>query len=104
MSKKRKKNNFTQTFTKVWVNRLLWFACIWITFSYVLAAMGMVTIAESLSSTACTTIIGVAVSYMLKAFFETNAEKKLEFEKEKYYTELNNANETVSTDSNEAVG
>lgn len=104
MPKKRKKNNFTQTFTKVWVNRLLWFACIWITFSYVLAAIGMVTIAESLSSTACTTIIGVAVSYMLKAFFETNAEKKLEFEKEKYYTELNNATNAELPDEETPVG
>ena len=97
---KRKKKNTKQTFTKVWVNRLLWFACLWITFSYVLAAFGMVTIAESLSQTACSTIIGVSLGYLCKSYFETKSEKKLEFEKEKYYMETN----TVSSSNDEAVG
>lgn len=100
MSRKKKKQT-KQTFTKLWVNRLLWFACLWITFSYLLAAMGMVAIAESLSQTACTTIIGIVIGYLCKSFFETKAEKNLEFEKEKYYTELNN---TATTDTDEPVG
>jgi len=97
MRKKRK--NQIKTFTKVWVNRLLWFSCIWITFSYILAAMGMVTIAESLSQTACTTIIGVMIGYLAKSFFETKAEKDLEFKKERYYNNI-----TQATDNDEAVG
>lgn len=97
---KRKKKNAKQTFTKTWVNRLLWFSCLWITFSYILAALGMVTIAESLSQTACTTIIGVMIGYLCKAFFETKSEKDLEFKKEQYYMETMN---TVSSDD-EAVG
>lgn len=101
---KRKKKNAKQTFTKIWVNRLLWFACLWITFSYILAALGMVTIAESLSQTACTTIIGVAVSYMIKSLFETKAEKNLEFEKEKYYMELSNITQSTLSDEDAPVG
>ena len=46
--------------------------------SYVLAFMGQVQIAESLSSTIATTIVGVMVGYFLKALFETFFEKREE--------------------------
>lgn len=104
MARKRKNKSNKQTFTKLWVNRLLWFSCFWITFSYVLAAFGMVTIAEALSQTACTTIIGVMIGYLAKAFFETKSEKNLEFQKEKYYTELNIVTPTADSNSDDAVG
>lgn len=38
--------------------------------------MGQVQIAESLSSTIATTIVGVMVGYFLKALFETFFEKR----------------------------
>lgn len=77
------------TFTKRWVSRLLWFGCIWITLSYVLALVGAVQIAESLSSTVATVIISTILGYLCKAFFETREEERLKYEKEKnkYNTE-----------------
>ena len=61
--------------------------------------MGRVEIAESLSQTICTTIIGTMLGYFAKSYLETKAEKNLEFEKEKFNMETN----TVSSDD-EAVG
>ena len=37
-----------QTFTKIWTNRILWFGCIWISLTYVLAFFDKVNIAETL--------------------------------------------------------
>lgn len=71
------------TFTKKWVTRLLWFGCIWITLSYVLAFMDKVQIAESLSSTVASVVIATILGYLCKAFFETREEKKLEYLREK---------------------
>ena len=66
------------TFTKKWVNRLLWFGVIWITWSYILASFGKVSIAESLSQTVAEVIIATMLGYLTKAFFETFCEKKNE--------------------------
>lgn len=76
MKKKRKIHK--NTFTKIWMNRLLWFCCLWISASYLLAAFGYSEIAETLSQTACTVIIGTVIPYFLKSFFETKEEKKNE--------------------------
>lgn len=77
--KKRNSNKITdgflQTFTKKWVNRLLYMGCIWITWSYILASFGKEAIAESLSETVANVIIATILGYMLKAFFETFSEK-----------------------------
>ena len=83
MKKKQKKETKTQdktilTFTKKWVNRLLWFGVIWITWSYILASFGKVSIAESLSQTVAEVIIATMLGYLAKAFFETYSEKKNE--------------------------
>ena len=83
--RKHKKSRNKSTFSKLWMNRLLWFCCLWITFSYILAYLGYVEIAQGLSQTACTVIIGTMAPYFVKSYLETNAEKNLEFEKEKYY-------------------
>lgn len=72
------------TFTKRWVSRLLWFGCIWITLSYVLALVGAVQIAESLSSTVATVIISTILGYLCKAFFETREEEKIKYLREKH--------------------
>lgn len=53
---------------------LTWFIVInavaWVWFSYILAALDKIQIAESLSSVAVTSIIGVVFSYCAKAVFE----------------------------------
>lgn len=74
--KKNDKNILT--FTKKWVNRLMWFGCIWITWSYILATFNKVSIAEALSETVAKVIIATILGYMCKAFFETYSEKKNE--------------------------
>ena len=70
------------TFTKKWVNRLLWFGCICISMSYVLAFLGKEQIAESLSETVATVIIATIIPYFCKSFFETREEERLKYQRE----------------------
>ena len=70
------------TFTKKWVSALLLLGCIWITLSYVLAFLGAVQIAESLSSTVASVIIATILGYLCKSFFETREEEKLKYLRE----------------------
>lgn len=76
--KKTSKDNQIFTFSKKWVNRLMWFSCIWMTWSYVLASFDKINIAESLSQTVATVIISTLITYSAKAFWETYSEKKNE--------------------------
>ena len=78
-----KKSKPRKTFTKRWVSRLLWLGCIWITLSYVLAFLGAVQIAESLSSTVASVIIATILGYLCKSFFETREEERLKYLREK---------------------
>lgn len=82
-----------KTFTKKWVSRLLCLGCIWITLSYVLAFMGAVQIAESLSSTVASVIIATILGYLCKAFFEKREEERMKFKREQ--------NNIISEESNE---
>lgn len=75
---KKLNDKYIQTFTKKWVNRLLWFGVIWITWSYVLASLDKATIAEALSETVAQVIIATTLGYLLKSFFETYSQKKNE--------------------------
>lgn len=77
--KKKKK----PTYTKIWVSRLLWLGCIWITLSYILAFLDKVQIAESLSSTVASVIIATVLGYLCKAFFETREKEKLKYMRDK---------------------
>lgn len=70
-----------RTFTKVWMNRLLWMFCGWITLSYVLAFMGKEQIAETLSGNIVQFGIATVLGYLLKSFFETRSEENLKFKK-----------------------
>lgn len=72
----KKNDKQIHTFTKKWVSRLLWFGCIWISWSYILASFDRVSIAEALSETVAKVIIATILGYLLKAFFETYSEKK----------------------------
>lgn len=80
---REKKPKPFRTFTKRWVSRLLWLGCIWISLSYVLAFLGSVQIAESLSSTVASVIIATILGYLCKSFFETREEEKLKYLREK---------------------
>ena len=83
-----------KTVTQKWLDRLLWFGCICISLSYVLAFMGKEQIAESLSQTIATVIISTILGYFCKSFFETREEELLKFRREK---ELN----SVETEESE---
>lgn len=71
-----KRRNF-KTFTKTWVSRLMYIAVFDIQLSYILAFMGKEQIAETLSITVVTEIIGVMAVYFMKSFFETKESEKI---------------------------
>ena len=77
-----------KTFTKVWVGRLLWFGCLWITWSYILATLGKTDIAEALSQTVAKVIIATTLGYLLKAFFETFCQKHNELKEKGLVNDL----------------
>lgn len=54
--------------------------------SYLLAFFGNYEIAEELSKTVCTEMLGVTLVYCLKAFFETDFEVKRKIEEQKLNT------------------
>lgn len=58
------------SFTKIAVMVVLVNACAWVWCSYILAYLGRYEIAESLSQTAVTAIIGTFVTYAVKSLFE----------------------------------
>ena len=64
------------TFTKALVALITVTAVIDLQLSYVLAFLDKIQIAESLSTQICTTIVGVAFVYMVRAYFDTRAEHK----------------------------
>lgn len=76
LAKKRNR----QTFTKLAVRWILFFALLDLQLSYILAFLGREEIAEDLSSTVATAIIGVMLGYFLKSFFETREEEKNKLE------------------------
>lgn len=78
---KRKNKTYKKwlkTYTKKAVTIILAVSLIDLQLSYVLAFMGQIQIAESLSSTIASTIVGVMLGYFLKALFETFFEKREE--------------------------
>lgn len=58
------------SFTKLAVELILGNACAWVWCSYLLAYLGRYEIAESLSQTAVTAIIGTFIGYALKSAVE----------------------------------
>ena len=77
----RKTDNRT-TFTKKWVNRLMWLFVAWISLTYILAFCGREAIAETLSESVMTGGVAVFLGYMLKAFFETFSEENVKVKRE----------------------
>lgn len=76
--KKQPFNQWLKTFTKKAVTIILVVSLIDLQLSYVLAFMGQIQIAESLSSTIASTIVGVMLGYFAKALFETFFERREE--------------------------
>lgn len=76
--RKPSSKSWLKTFTKRAVAAILVISLIDLQLSYVLAFMGQVQIAESLSSTIASTVVGVMLGYFLKALFETFFEKREE--------------------------
>lgn len=95
-------------YTKSLVTVLTTFACMWITLSYILSAYALIKYQISqplsdLSQQVCITILGVVISYCLKAFIETYCEKKNEIElnNENNNQIINNSNDDYSTVTND---
>lgn len=78
--KRKRKQKSKNTFTKIWINRILWVCVIDMQFPYILALCDKTEIAESLAVAIVTEIVTVFVAYLAKSYFETKAEKKQEFE------------------------
>ena len=69
---KRKRN----TYTKKLVKWILAISMIDLQLSYLLAFLGRTEIAENLSMTVVTAIIGTVITYCIKSFKETKEEEK----------------------------
>lgn len=67
---KKPKRDFLDSFTKIAVMLILINACGWVWCSYILAYLGRFEIAESLSQTAVTAILGAFISYAVKSAVE----------------------------------
>lgn len=80
LEKKGKKsfNKWLQTYSKKAVTAILVVALLDLQLSYLLAFLDKPQIAESLSSTIATVIVGVMAGYFTKALFETFFEKREE--------------------------
>ena len=74
------KRRTKKTFTKIAVKWILILSLFDLQLSYLLAFLGREEIAEDLSSTVATAIIGVMLGYFLKSFFETREEEKNKLE------------------------
>lgn len=70
------------TYTKKLVKWILAISIFDLQLSYLLAFLGRVEIAENLSMTVVTTIIGTVITYCIKSFKETKEAEKLRFERE----------------------
>jgi hypothetical protein len=67
---KAPKKNWLDTFTKIAVAVIILNACAWVWCSYILAYLGRYEIAEMLSQTALTAILGTFISYAVKSTVE----------------------------------
>lgn len=65
-----------ETYTKRLVGIIIFIGIFDLQLSYVLAFLGKEQIAESLSIQVCLTILGTALVYMIRAYFDTKAEKR----------------------------
>ena len=102
-SEKDKKK--VRQYTKKWVDIILTVSLIDVQMCFVLAFLGKDQIAETLGIAIITEIVAIGLGYMLKAFFETNSQKKneLEMERIKHTYEVPQSKGSF-IDENESVG
>ena len=89
-TKKKKKVKLFETFTKAWVSMLMIIAVLDLQLSYLLAYLGKEQIAETLSVSIVTEIIGVMGIYLIRAFLESATIEKQKLQKERMNLEFNN--------------
>jgi uncharacterized membrane protein (DUF485 family) len=65
-----------ETYTKRIVGLIVFICLVDLQLSYVLAFLGKEQIAEALSIQICVTILGTVVVYLIRAYFDTKAEKQ----------------------------
>ena len=90
--KKRKAKTKT-TFSKTWINRIMWVCLLDMQLPFVLALLDKTEIAETLAVAIVTEVIGVFCGYMAKSYFETKAEKRQAFEYHVFDSECKGADE-----------
>jgi len=73
-----------ETYTKRIVAVIVFVCLIDLQLSYVLAFMDKVQIAETLSTQICLTVLGTVIVYLIRAYFDTKAEKRDEMIKQGY--------------------
>lgn len=88
--RKKTKDDKLWTYTKWLITIIVFFAILWISWSYVLASYaalhGVYTVVESLSKTVCTVVISGVLGYLLKSFFETFCDRHNQLVKEGHAT------------------
>ena len=97
-----------ETYTKRLVGFIIFACLIDLQLSYILAFLGKDQIAESLSIQICVTILGTALVYMIRAYFDTKAEKRDEMIKEGYIEDTKKSsivpNDVIRNKIQETVG
>lgn len=88
------------TFTKALVLFITVVALIDLQLSYILAFLNKIQIAEELSKQVCTTILGVAFVYMIRAYYDSKAEHANESVKRAIEQEIANKVSSVLIEAN----
>ena len=91
-------------YTKILITSLTIFACVWISWSYILASIALCMYGNpeplsTLSEKVCEVIIGTVIAYCLKAFFESFAERSMEIIEE-HWNVNNSHSEVIETTNN----
>lgn len=92
-----------ETYTKRLVAVIVGFSIIDLQLSYVLAFLDKYQIAESLSTQICITLLGTILVYVIRAYFDTKAEKHNELIKDGYIDGNSKKLSVVSTEAIQAV-
>lgn len=82
MKTKRRKHKIKIEFTKILVITIILITSRWIELTYKLAQQGKEQIAENLSMTIASVILGTIITYALKSYGEKNSKNKYNIEEE----------------------
>lgn len=105
MKKKKRKQETKQEFSKRLVILIVRVSLIYMGFPFVLAFMGKEQIAEKLAIVIASEIVGVVITYSVKAFWGKFYEVKTEIkEKDKKYDRENNTIHLIDLDNEDEGG